>query len=167
VTAPAGYRFADLGEQRWARPYFGSDSRWIRFEAAPVSPSQPTVWIDSIVTDSVVALRSHSLIDCYRFHGYDVVVDDRIELADGTTASRYVYETSDEQRWHVLSWERPVTVGDRVRHERVVMMAGTAAAARLGGGGKGGSVAAAVADETGDPDAQLLTLAGEIAGDGR
>ena len=71
-TTRLGYATRSVTEQRWARQYFGADSRWHRFVLESQSADIPTVWADVIDTDSLASLRTHSAMSCYRFHQQDV-----------------------------------------------------------------------------------------------
>jgi exosortase/archaeosortase family protein len=153
-----------LGEEQWARAYFGGDSRWMRYEFRPTLgvgeavASTPTVWMDSITTDSLRALQTHSLESCYQFHDNEVLADEQLDLG-GVAGQRYEFRTPGGSTWHVLSWEWPFRNGDLVRHERVVLMASTQSG-QLSVGGRtiGTSVVAADAD----PQAALLQRARDL-----
>ena len=126
-TAPAvrGYVLGARQEQAWARVYYGQDSSWTRYRLHPATGGNaPTLWVDSVTTGEWAALRAHPLLDCYRFHGFDVQRTSRRILARGVLADEVVYRRPDGATWHVLSWQWPVrSTGDALRHERVVLLA--------------------------------------------
>lgn len=122
-----GPRFAvdDGTEKAWARSYFGTDSTWMRYRARPASAMVGyTVWVDSVVTSDWSGLRAHPLLDCYSFHGFELVTTGRPTLAAGILADEVVYRRADGATWHVLGWEWPVRRGDgSLAHERVTLLA--------------------------------------------
>jgi exosortase/archaeosortase family protein len=158
---------AVLGEEEWARAYFGGESRWMRYEFRPGSgavdsiASAPTVWMDSITTDSLRALQTHSLQSCYQFHDYEVLADEPIAIG-GVTGHRYEFRTPQGSAWHVLSWEWPFRNGDLVRHERVVLMTSTQAG-QLSVGGR--AIGTGVAATGTDPRAALMQRAETLVAD--
>jgi exosortase/archaeosortase family protein len=123
-VGPAGFSVASAQEQAWARAYFGSDSSWTRYRLLPTSTDTGyTMWLDSVTTSDWAALRAHPLLDCYRFHGFDLQSVQRPVLAAGVLADEAVYRRPDGATWHVLSWEWPVKGSGQLRHERVVLLA--------------------------------------------
>ncbi len=110
-------------EITWARPYFGGDSSWTRHRAAPVAGYGHSLWIDAVLTPDWSALRAHPVLDCYSFHGYELLSVSRPTLASGLLADQVVYRRQDGATWHVLSWEWPVRRGEGLVHERVTLLA--------------------------------------------
>lgn len=111
-------------DKTWARRYFGEDSSWVRHRLQPTSPSVGySLWLDSVTTSDWAALRAHPVLDCYAFHGFDVVSVDRPVLAAGVLAEEVVYRRPGGGTWHVLAWEWPVRGAEGLRHERVVLLA--------------------------------------------
>jgi exosortase/archaeosortase family protein len=117
-----GYFTRSVDEQRWARRYFGSDSRWRRFVLESSDPEVPNVWADVLDTNSLSSLRTHSTKSCYRFHQQDVEAQRTVELTNGVLVETYVVHMG-RGTWHVVTWQRPIERGDRVAHERVTLMA--------------------------------------------
>lgn len=125
LTAPRGFTVTSSQEQAWSQVYYGAGSSWTRARLHPTSSGPAlSLWVDTVVTDEWAALRAHPLLDCYRFHGFDVVRVERTVLARGVLADEVVHRRPDGATWHVLSWQWPVrdTAG-RLRHERVVLLA--------------------------------------------
>jgi hypothetical protein len=118
----------------WARPYFGADSSWRRYTLRPTSPGGYTVWLDSIETSDVAALRAHPIVSCYRFHHFSMPVRQLVTLSSGIVAQRIVYTRPDGAQWHTLAWEWPVAgvAGGAVRHERIVLFGSSLRAVQLG-----------------------------------
>jgi len=117
-----GYATRSVTEQRWARRYFGADSRWNRFVLESPSAEIPTVWADVLDTTSLASLRMHSAMSCYRFHQQDVRSRRTVELGNGVLVETFVVEMS-HGTWHVVTWQRPIERSGRVDHERVTLMA--------------------------------------------
>ena len=148
------WRVGQLERFDWSRAYFGTDSSWVRYRLTPAKGALAmpfTIWADSIDTSSYAALVAHPVRDCYRWHHFDVLKHERIQLGSGIIGERLVYERpGGAGRWHVVTWEWPVSSGgDRLRHERMVLLASTSRTAPepeqdLGGGSMTGAVLAAL-----------------------
>ena len=160
-TPPSGYRVATEDEKRWARRYFGSDSTWLRYRLAPVSAdAKYSIWLDAITTSDWSSLRAHPVLDCYRFHGFELLDVRRTVLGAGVLADQVVYSRPDDgATWHVLSWEWPVREAEgRMVHERVTLLASSwigdrPPATSDGSGGLRGLLARTWAEEAGsDPN---------------
>jgi exosortase/archaeosortase family protein len=121
-ASDVGYSTRSASEQRWARKYFGADSRWTRYTLESPDPAVPTVWADVLDTNSLSSLRVHSVMSCYRFHQQDVRSRKTVELSGGVLVETFVVEM-DGGTWHVVSWQRPITRAGRVAHERITLMA--------------------------------------------
>lgn len=149
-VAVPGFVVQPAVEQRWARRYFGDESRWLRSRLTPATPSTRfSVWVDTITTGSWGALRAHPVLTCYRFHGYRLLEAERIVLARGLLADEIVYEHPDGGTWHVLSWEWPVQLpSGELRHQRVTLLASSIAddLAAPGAARPDGGLRAALAD---------------------
>jgi exosortase/archaeosortase family protein len=117
-----GYTTRSSTEQRWARRYFGADSRWQRFVLESADPDVPTVWADVLDTNSLASLRAHSTMSCYRLHQQDVRSRRTVELSNGVLVESFVVEMAGGT-WHVVSWQRPIERGARLGHERITLMA--------------------------------------------
>jgi exosortase/archaeosortase family protein len=129
-----GWRVDKLQTFEWSKPYFGPDSSWQRFYARALAGHLParerfTVWVDSIVTPELGALRAYPVRRCYEFHDYAILSDRRVSLAGGLSGQLLVYRNQSGAVWHVLTWQWPVLTseGARVEHERVVMFASSMA----------------------------------------
>lgn len=118
-------RVEDIG---WATPYYGRHSTWVRYRLRPTGALRRqgvfTVWADAVLSPDLGALDAYSLAHCYSFHRFDVRVSQRIDLGNGVIGKLFVYRTS-RTVWHALAWEWPVLRGDRVEHERIVLLANT------------------------------------------
>jgi exosortase/archaeosortase family protein len=128
VTAPVaapGWSVRRLERVRFATPYYGAHSLWVRYRMRPLAgdPRPFTVWLDAITSPDLGALDAYTLAHCYDFHGFRVDLAQRLDLGNGVVGQAFVYTTNDV-RWHAVSWQWPVLRGDdRVEHERIVLLA--------------------------------------------
>ena len=118
-----GHETGAREEMPWAQRYFGEDSSWVRHRLTSTEGPGASVWADSITTSSWAALRAHPVLECYRFHGYDVVHRATTVLPRGLLADEVVYRSQDGGTWHVLTWEWPVRLADGLGHQRVTLLA--------------------------------------------
>ena len=169
-----GFRVSEGDEQEWAQRYFGQDSSWMRYQAAPLAADGGyTVWVDSVFTPDWSGLRAHPIVECYTFHDFDIVRIARPTLTAGLLADEIVYRRADGATWHVLSWEWAVRTGDDIAHERVTLLASSleddldpGVTADTEGGGWRGAMASRLAKGGTDPNpglaAALRSNAAEI-----
>ena len=115
---------------RWASPYYGPHSSWVRYRLRPrgaaAARDRFTVWTDAILSPDLGALDAFSLAHCYAFHGFDVETDQHVDLGNGVVGRVFVYKTRDAV-WHAAAWEWPVLRRGHVDHERIVLLASTVA----------------------------------------
>jgi hypothetical protein len=157
------FMVSDGVEKEWAQRYFGRDSSWMRYEAAPVAGDGGyTVWVDSVFTPDWSGLRAHPIVECYTFHDFDVVRIARPTLTAGLLADEIVYRRADGATWHVLSWEWAVRTGDDIAHERVTLLASSlrgeldpGVGGERNGGGWRGALANKLAKGGTDPNPAL------------
>ena len=75
--------------EAWSRVYFGRESTWSRYTPHPASASVGySVWVDSVLTPDWAALRAHPLLDCYPFHGFELVARVRPTLTPASSSTR-------------------------------------------------------------------------------
>ena len=112
----------------WAGPYYGDHSSWVRYVLRPrqIGRAAFTIWLDAVRSPNLGALDAYTLAHCYAFHGFAVDLARRVDLGEGVIGQSFVYSTS-RGYWHAVSWQWPVRRGDRVEHERVVLIAATSA----------------------------------------
>jgi exosortase/archaeosortase family protein len=140
-TAAPGWTVRRLERIRFATPYYGKHSVWVRYRLRPQpGSSRPfTVWLDAVTSPDLGALDAYTLAHCYAFHGFHVDLARRLDLGDGVVGQAFVYTTSDS-RWHAVSWQWPILRGNgSVEHERIVLLASSpirasAAQSRSSGG---------------------------------
>jgi len=120
----AGWKVERWREITWARAYFGSDSRWLRYRLsrqAEVGAGYGHIWADSITTSSLNALRAFPVRECYDFHEFELYLYRHV-LVGGVKAELFGYRDATRRLWHTLSWEWPVR-GERgrIQHERMTL----------------------------------------------
>lgn len=110
------------------KPYFGTDSTWIRYQLGrdreEAGVAGYPMWLDSIRVVDRQSLVDFGVEDCYRFHGQSIDASEAIALGGGVVGRIVV--TSFAQGgmpWIVLWWEWPVQAGNEIHHERVVLLA--------------------------------------------
>ena len=129
-VAGGGWRVQRVEDIGWATPYYGRHSSWVRYRLRPTGivarRGAYTVWTDAILSPDLGALDAFSLAHCYAFHGFRVLTALRVDLGNGVVGRLFVYRTK-EAMWHAVAWEWPVLSGDKVQHERIVLLASTTA----------------------------------------
>jgi exosortase len=145
VAAP-GWSVRRLERVRFATPYYGRHSRWVRYRLRPL-PGYPrpfTAWVDAVTSPDLGALNAYTLAHCYAFHSFRVDLARRVDLGDGVIGQAFVYTTKDA-RWHAVSWQWPVLRTDgRVEHERIVLLASAPIRGTVDTPGGSGGVLSAV-----------------------
>jgi exosortase/archaeosortase family protein len=125
-TAGAGWKVERVEEIGWASPYYGRHSSWVRYRLRPAGElaalGRFTVWTDAVLSPDLGALNAFTLAHCYAFHGFHVDLARRVDLGEGVIGQIFVYRTS-RTTWHALAWQWPVLRGDKVEHERIVLLA--------------------------------------------
>lgn len=133
-NAGAGWRVEQVDEIGWATPYYGRHSSWVRYRLRPGGPlaalGRFTVWTDAVLSPDLGALNAFTLAHCYAFHGFRVDLARRVDLGEGVVGQLFVYRTS-RGAWHALAWQWPVLRGDKVEHERIVLLANTSSQPRM------------------------------------
>jgi exosortase/archaeosortase family protein len=140
VAAPS-WNVKRLERVRFATPYYGAHSVWVRYRLRPSAAARYpfTVWLDAVMSPDLGALNAYTLAHCYSFHNFRVDLERRLDLGAGVVGQAFVYTTNDTH-WHAVSWQWPVLRADgEVDHERIVLLAsspvrGTDAEAPSSGG---------------------------------
>jgi exosortase/archaeosortase family protein len=130
-----GWQVRPLDRFDWAKQYFGDDATWTRWRMRPTKENTEgrfTMWADSITTSDYAALLAHPVRDCYSFHGFKILANQRVQITTGIVGERVVYQRPDGARWHVVTWQWPVAKAgaapgslDDVGHERMTLLAST------------------------------------------
>ena len=126
----AGWSVNETATYPWARPYFGQDSTWIRYQYdwhvdAPAQSgfqAGAPVILDVISTSDASAFSTYGLEACYHFHNYRMVDVRTVDLGAGVTAHSIVYYNPKMRAdWLAVYWEWPVQSPNGVRYQRVVL----------------------------------------------
>jgi exosortase/archaeosortase family protein len=110
------------------KPYYGEDSRWMRYRLGAAPGTAPAnryaLWLDDIRVTDRQRLVDFNVEKCYRFHGQSIDASQAVALGRGVIGR--IVQTQFSERgptWIVLWWEWPVQVGAAVEHERVALLA--------------------------------------------
>ncbi|MDT7537105.1 MAG: hypothetical protein QOI82_690 [Actinomycetota bacterium] len=128
-TAPttgsvAGWTAAKTSRIDWAKPYFGEDSTWDRYTVYKVGAAP--MFLDVINSGDLHSFSRFGVEACYRFHGYDILSNSRVDLGGPAPGQSLTYVDKKSKRvWAVVSWVLPVRSGDHIRYERAVVLEGT------------------------------------------
>lgn len=110
------------------KPYFGTDSKWIRYQIGRDRTASGgtgySMWLDSIRVVDRQNLVDFGVEDCYRFHGQTIDASEAVALGRGVVGRIVVTSfAKGGTPWVVLWWEWPVQAGAEVHHERLVLLA--------------------------------------------
>jgi exosortase/archaeosortase family protein len=125
---PMGWTVRQIAQYDWAKPFFGDNSKWLRYQFAydGRSPTQfkttATVIADVIDTDDLSTFSAYGIEACYNFHGYDLKSTNTVDLG-GVVAHVITYHnTSISSDWTNVYWHWPVKTASGTRYERVNLM---------------------------------------------
>jgi exosortase/archaeosortase family protein len=129
ATAPTvrpvpGWTAAKTSSIDWAKPYFGDDSTWDRYTV--YRAGNAPMFLDVVNSGDLHSFSRFGVEACYRFHGYEILANDRVDLGGPAPGQALTYVDSKSGRvWAVVSWVLPVRAGDKIRYERAVVLQGT------------------------------------------
>jgi hypothetical protein len=117
----------------WVSTYFGSGATWDRFlyaskPAAAGSPAavQRPIYLDLISTADLLTFSTYGLEACYRFHNYDVISNQSVQLGGGLIGHEVTYHIRPTaQAWTAVYWEWPVHLPTGDRYERIILSVST------------------------------------------
>jgi exosortase len=171
---PRGWTVRPVETIRWATPYYGRHSTWVRYRIRPderlARAGRFTVWADAVLSPDLGALDAYTLAHCYSFHGFDVEAARRVDLGNGVIGQLFVYRT-ERSTWHALAWQWPVLRRRKVEHERIVLLANALTRPRVRATASSGSLtreALALLDARArddDPNAHLSRALGRLGSD--
>lgn len=127
---PDGWTVHKTDTYTWARPFFGNDSTWYRYEfswdgrAADSLHSNQPVISDVINTSDVSSFSTYGIEACYRFHGFSLRSIRTVDLGGGVTGNVLAYYNPKTRTdWTTVYWHWPVkTVQGKTRYERMTLM---------------------------------------------
>lgn len=127
---PVGWSAHKTDVYTWAKPFFGEDSTWYRFEYVwdsnthdELQSSSPVI-SDVIQTSDLSSFSTYGIEACYRFHGYQLHSIQTVDLGGGVTGNVLSYYNSKvHSDWTTVYWHWPVKSADgKTRYERVTLM---------------------------------------------
>ena len=124
----AGWSGTRFDEVTWARQYFGKTSTWHRHNFTRrlgSTGSVASLFMDVVNAADVKVFSTYGLEDCYRFHGFDIVRSERVDVGAAAEAQAITYlDKATRKGWAVVAWVSPVRgQGADKRFERVVLLA--------------------------------------------
>jgi len=127
---PPGWTVSRTATYTWAKPFFGEDSTWYRYQfswggsgTSALQSSEPVI-SDVINTSDVTSFSTYGIEACYQFHGYKLYSIRTVDLGGGVTGNVLAYyNSSTRSDWTTLYWHWPVrTPSGGTRYERVTLM---------------------------------------------
>lgn len=108
------------------KAFFGPTSTWERmlYSSTPSASlrSSVPIYVDAINTPDANALSAYGIEACYQFHGFRVEASEKVDIGGGVVAEVLDYHSPrDLVDWTALWWEWPVTVGQKLLYQRVVL----------------------------------------------
>src|SRR4029077_4921676 len=100
----------------WVSAYFGSGATWDRFlyaskpaAAGSQAAVQRPIYLDLISTADLLTFSTYGLEACYRFHNYEVLNNQAVQLGGGLIGHEVTYHIRpSNQAWTAVYWEWPV-----------------------------------------------------------
>ena len=116
-----GWTAVHLEEVGWAPQWFGDGSSWTRYALLGDTATSARIGLDVVRTASLDPLGEHGIVECYRFHGFDVRHPRPLAIAPGVTAEVVRWDDpASGTRWVTASWIWPLADGG---YERTVLLA--------------------------------------------
>ena len=126
----SGWSLGQTATYPWARPYFGDDSTWIRYQYSwqPGAANQSAFYaatpviLDVISTSDPNAFATYGLEACYHFHNYRILDDRTLDLGSGVIAHSLVYYNPKRHAdWVAVYWQWPIQSPHGLQYQRVVV----------------------------------------------
>jgi len=113
----------------WVSTYFGPGATWDRYVyASKPAPAGSTatverpVFLDLISTGDLLTFSTYGLEACYRFHNYEVLNNQAVQLGGGLIGHEVTYHIRPtNQAWTAVYWEWPVHMPTGDRYERIIL----------------------------------------------
>lgn len=119
---PAGWSAGRVARYDWAAQYFGPDSTFDRYRLT--GPHGQVVWAD-VVTTSNDSLNQYPVEGCLAFHGDAIQDIQKVSLGHSMAATALDYrQAGTSNRWSVVYWVWPVSMGGRTYQERMWLTTG-------------------------------------------
>ncbi len=140
-ATPAGWTVTQTNAYTWAKPFFGEDSTWLRYQfnwtgAGSSLESGTPVIADVIATSDLSSFSTYGIEACYRFHGFKLYSIATVYLGNGVTGNALTYYNSTiHSDWSTVYWHWPVLTPDgRTRYERMTLMMINSGVVKIAGG---------------------------------
>ena len=125
---PDGWTVRKIAQYDWAKPFFGDNSTWYRYQfsydgaSASQFKTNASVIADVIDTDDLSTFSTYGIEACYNFHGYALKSTNTVDLG-GVVAHVITYHNNAVRSdWTNVYWYWPVKTADGTRYERVNLM---------------------------------------------
>lgn len=115
----SGWRLVHEASLDFAEDYFGRQGQGELFSYRQ-NDDNP-VYAQVILTQDRTSLDLYSVESCYRYHGDELPLVQRVRLPTGMTAT-YVHYVSEGVPGSSLYWIQPVLIGGELYHERVTLI---------------------------------------------
>lgn len=131
-----GFEGKRIDHFEWTERFFGSGSDWTRYEfdgpgSTELAATIP-VLADVVTTSNVQTFNDFGVESCYRFHGYEVAGDRRVDLGNGVTGNLLTWKDPNSPiTWTTVYWHWPVATDDGTRYQRIVLMFNTSTGAKV------------------------------------
>jgi hypothetical protein len=125
-VAPSGWSAQYETSYGWAKPLFGDDSVWNRYQlrstgSGSLATNVPVV-ADVINTPNLSSFSAFGVENCYAFHGYVLKDITQVALAGGITGQAMSYTSQQFGSWSIVYWIVPVRMAaGGTSYERVVL----------------------------------------------
>ena len=148
-STPVGWTAHKTDIYTWAKPFFGEDSTWYRYQLLwdgnthdQLQSTTPVI-ADVIQTSDLSSFSTYGVEACYRFHGYSLHAIKTVDLGGGVTGNVLSYYNSKvHSDWTTVYWHWPVKASDgKTRYERITLMVIDTAGATYTGPNPGSSIA--------------------------
>jgi exosortase/archaeosortase family protein len=140
-VAPSGWTSSLIGSFQWAKPLFGDNSTWQRYNLIPGPGgnlhSNLDVVADVINTTNLASFSAYGVVQCYQFHGYSLADVSQVSLVGGIAGQSLSYTSRQYGSWSIVYWIVPVKSGSSTTYERVVLYIQNRIGTKLSIGGSG------------------------------
>jgi len=136
ATRMEGFDGVEIDRFDWTQRFFGSDSDWTRYEfdgpgTVDLAATIPII-ADVVTTSDVQTFNDFGVEACYRFHGYEVDNDRRVDLGSGVTGNLLTWNDPESPiTWTTVYWHWPVSTPEGTRYQRIVLMFNSSTGAQV------------------------------------
>ena len=131
-----GFQGVKMDHFDWTQRFFGEDSDWTRYKfdgpGSTVLAATIPILADVVTTSDVQTFSDFGVEACYRFHGYDVKNNQRVDLGNGVTGNVLTWkDPASPTTWSSVYWHWPVKTKSGIRYQRIVLMFNSNAGAQV------------------------------------